>query len=105
MVQFFVDKQNKVPLYLQLTDEIRYYISTGVLGEREQLPPVKVLAKMLGINFLTVRKAYKELESAGLLDVRHGEGTFISLSNHGSRNGERRKRSDNSSAEDVGSQF
>jgi DNA-binding transcriptional regulator YhcF (GntR family) len=105
MVQFFVDKHNKVPLYLQLTDEIRYYISTGVLGEREQLPPVKVLAKMLGINFLTVRKAYKELESAGLLDVRHGEGTFISLSNHGSRNGERRKRSDNSSAEDVGSQF
>lgn len=79
MVQFFVDKENKVPLYLQLTDEIRYYISTGLLGDHEQLPPVKVLAKSLGINFLTVRKAYKELENAGLLDVRHGEGTFISL--------------------------
>lgn len=81
MVQFFVDKENKVPLYLQLTDEIKYYISTGVLGEGNQLPPVKALAKSLGINFLTVRKAYKELEAAGLLNVRHGEGTFISLSN------------------------
>src|SRR4030095_7865251 len=79
MIQFFVDKENKVPLYLQLVDEIKYYISTGALGEREQLPPVKVLAKTLGINFLTVRKAYKELEVSGLLDIRHGEGTFISL--------------------------
>jgi DNA-binding transcriptional regulator YhcF (GntR family) len=80
-VQFFVDKTNKVPLYLQLTDEIKFYISTGALGENEQLPPVKALAKTLGINFLTVRKAYKELENAGLLDIRHGEGTFISLNN------------------------
>ena len=79
MIQFFVDRENKVPLYLQLVDEIKYYIATGVLGEQEQLPPVKVLAKTLGINFLTVRKAYKELETSGLLEIRHGEGTFISL--------------------------
>jgi GntR family transcriptional regulator len=92
MVQFFVDKANKVPLYLQLTDEIKYFISTGILGDGEQLPPVKMLARSLGINFLTVRKAYKEVENAGLLIVKHGEGTFISLTNcapqrHGKPNG------------------
>lgn len=79
MVQFFVDKGSKIPLYMQLMDEIKFYISTGVLGEGERLPPVKELGKKLGISFLTVRKTYKELETAGLLDVRHGAGTFISL--------------------------
>ncbi len=81
MAQFFLDKENKVPLYLQLKEQIKYYISTGSLGAREQLPPVKVLAKNLGINFQTVRKAYKELEDSGLINIKHGEGTFISLTN------------------------
>jgi DNA-binding transcriptional regulator YhcF (GntR family) len=79
MAQFFIDKSNKIPLYLQLKDQIKYFISTGSLKAEEKLPPVKLLAKSLGINFLTVRKAYKELEESGLIDVRHGEGTFISL--------------------------
>lgn len=81
MVRFFVDKENKVPLYLQLKDQINYYISTGTLAAHEQLPPVKVLAKTLKINFQTVRKAYQELENDGLLNIKHGEGTFISLTN------------------------
>lgn len=81
MTQFFIDKDNKIPLYLQLKDQIKYYISTGSMAAKEQLPPVKVLAKQLGINFLTVRKAYQELENEGLAEIKHGEGTFISLSN------------------------
>jgi GntR family transcriptional regulator len=81
MAQFFIDKNNKIPIYLQLKDQIKYFISTGSLTAEEKLPPVKVLAKTLGINFLTVRKAYKELEENGLVNVRHGEGSFISLSN------------------------
>lgn len=81
MSQFFIDKGNKIPLYLQLKDQIKYFISTGSMTAKEQLPPVKVLAKTLGINFLTVRKAYQELENEGLAEIKHGEGTFISLSN------------------------
>jgi DNA-binding transcriptional regulator YhcF (GntR family) len=81
MVQFFVDKSNKVPLYLQLQDQIKYYISTGALAAEERLPPVKALAASLGINFQTVRKAYQELADSGLVNVKHGEGTFISLTN------------------------
>lgn len=81
MAQFFIDKNNKIPIYLQLKDQIKYFISTGSLTADEKLPPVKILAKTLGINFLTVRKAYKELEGNGLISIRHGEGSFISLSN------------------------
>jgi DNA-binding transcriptional regulator YhcF (GntR family) len=81
MTQFFIDKNNKIPLYLQIKDQIKYFISTGSMIAKEQLPPVKVLAKTLGINFLTVRKAYQELEREGLAEIKHGEGTFISLNN------------------------
>jgi DNA-binding transcriptional regulator YhcF (GntR family) len=80
-VQFFIDKTNKIPLYLQLKDQIKYYISTGALQMQEQLPPFKVLAKDLGINFQTVRQAYQELANEGLAEIKHGEGTFITLQN------------------------
>jgi DNA-binding transcriptional regulator YhcF (GntR family) len=80
-VQFFIDKTNKIPLYLQLKDQIKYYISTGALQMQEQLPPFKVLAKDLGINFQTVRQAYQQLANEGLAEIKHGEGTFITLQN------------------------
>lgn len=105
MVHFFVEKENKIPLYLQLTGQIEYFISTGSLGEQDRLPPVKTLAKTLGINFLTVRKAYKELESNGLLDVKHGEGTFISLTNSGGRKKTASRSNGNSGAADIHAQF
>ncbi|MFN7948791.1 MAG: GntR family transcriptional regulator [Blastocatellia bacterium] len=79
MIQWFVDKASKMPLYLQLKDQIEYYISTGAIKENHQLPPVYELAETLGINFETVRKAYKELQQEGLISMKRGQGTFITL--------------------------
>lgn len=73
-----VDKQSKVPLYLQLRDSVKYYISTGEIHENQQLPTVNGLAKELQVNFETVRKAYKELEREGLLSTKRGLGTYVS---------------------------
>jgi len=81
MIQWFVDKNNKIPLYLQLKDLIKYYISTGAIESDHQLPPVNTLAKELEVNFETVRKAYKELEREGLLSMKRGQGTHITLHN------------------------
>ncbi|MGH9942705.1 MAG: GntR family transcriptional regulator [Pyrinomonadaceae bacterium] len=81
MIQWFVDKSNKVPLYLQLKDLIKYYISTGAIQADHQLPGVNALAKELGVNFETVRKAYKELEREGLLSMKRGQGTHVLLRN------------------------
>lgn len=79
MIQWFVDKASKMPLYLQLKDQIEYYIATGAMQDKHQLPPVYELAEQLGINFETVRKAYKELQQAGLISMKRGHGTFITL--------------------------
>ena len=81
MIQWFVDKNSKMPLYLQLKDQIEYYISTGAIRADHQLPPVTVLANDLGINFETVRKAYKELEREGMISMKRGQGSFITLNN------------------------
>lgn len=75
-----IDKKNKVPLYLQLKELVRYYVATGVLGQDGQLPSVTELAKELEINPETVRKTYKELEKEGLLSMRLGHGTFAAHS-------------------------
>lgn len=81
MIKWFIDKNNKVPLYLQLKDLIKYYISTGAIQADNQLPAVNTLAQELGINFETVRKAYKELEKDGLLSMKRGQGTHVILHN------------------------
>ena len=77
MVRWFIDRKNKIPLYLQLRDLIEYYISTGALKDDQQLPTVEELARDLDINFETVRKTYKELEREQLIVSIRGRGTFV----------------------------
>ena len=79
MIKWFLDKNSKIPLYLQLKDLIKYYISTGAIIDSEQLPGVINLSKELGISFETVGKAYKELEKEGLIFTKRGRGTFVDL--------------------------
>lgn len=77
MIRWFVDKDSKVPLYLQIKELVQYYISTGALEEQQQLPTVSRLASELGVTFETVRKAYKELDRDGLIASTRGRGTFV----------------------------
>lgn len=76
-MKWFVNKEDKTPLYLQLKDLIRYHISTGNLQDKQRLPTVHGLAKELEVNFETVRKAYKELERQGLVTMERGAGTYV----------------------------
>lgn len=82
MIKWFIDKNSRVPLYLQLKDLVRYYISTGAIQNNQRLPTVKELSEQLEINSETIRKAYKELEKESLITTKRGRGTFAS--NHAS---------------------
>lgn len=103
MTPFFIDKKSRVPIYLQLKDQIKYFVSTGAIGSEQRLPPIKTLAEQLNINFLTVRKAYKELEHEGLLTIRHGDGCFVSLHQASQINGV--NHDSTSTADQFGSDF
>jgi GntR family transcriptional regulator len=82
MVKWFIDKDNKVPLYLQVKDLIKYYISTGAIQDNHRLPTVNELAGMLEVNFETIRKAYKELEREGFISTQRGKGSFTAAHAH-----------------------
>jgi len=65
------------PIYLQLMQQIRHAIETGVLRHGDLLPGIRTLAEELGVSHNTVAKAYSELEHAGALELRHGSGAYV----------------------------
>jgi GntR family transcriptional regulator len=65
------------PLYLQLVEHLKHSIETGAIRAGEQLPSVRKMAEDLLINPNTVVRAYRDLESEGILELRHGSGVFV----------------------------
>ena len=63
--------------YLQLVHQVRQALRLGLLHEGDQLPTVKDVAAAVAVNPNTVLKAYRELESQGLVSPRPGRGTFV----------------------------
>jgi GntR family transcriptional regulator len=65
------------PLYVQLVERLKHAIATGAIRAGEQLPSVRKMAEDLLINPNTVVRAYRGLESEGLVELRHGSGVFV----------------------------
>jgi len=76
-MDLYIDPVSGVPIYRQLIGQIRLQIRDGRLAPGSRLPPVRELAATLTVNPNTVARAYRELESAGLLDTLQGSGTFV----------------------------
>src|SRR6478735_5847430 len=66
-----------VPIYLQLMEQVKHGVETGLLRPGEQLPGIRKVAEDLVININTVAKAYRELEHEGVIDLRQGFGAFV----------------------------
>lgn len=65
------------PVYRQIADQIRSRVQRGELGAGDRLPPIRDLARQLGVNRDTVSMAYETLAAEGLVDARVGRGTFV----------------------------
>ncbi len=66
-----------VPYYRQVVDQIAELIRSGQLPPASRLPSVRDLSRELLISLITVRRAYADLEAAGLILRRQGQGTFV----------------------------
>src|SRR5256886_9640413 len=66
-------------------------MAPGALGSAAPLPSVRQLAADLRVNPATVIQAYRELESQGFVEIRHGAGTFVRELAPGRRSKERSK--------------
>ncbi len=82
-----INPELDVPIYRQLVDEIRTAIKAGTLAAGQQLPTVQEVTQKLGIARGTIKRAYDELELAGLVEKVQGRGTFVRYqpANSGSR--------------------
>jgi GntR family transcriptional regulator len=78
LVIFRVNSASGHPLYLQLMEQVRHAVETGVLQDGDVMPGIRTLAEELVISHNTVAKAYMELQHEGLLELRHGSGAYIS---------------------------
>ncbi|HLQ74409.1 MAG TPA: GntR family transcriptional regulator [Alloiococcus sp.] len=62
-----IDKLSQVPIYIQLTNQLKRLIILGDLKDHESLPSVRSLAGDLGVNMHTVNKAYNILVEENIL--------------------------------------
>ncbi len=76
-MQVRVSTKDGIPIYLQIINQIKYMVASGRLTPGDKLPPVRKLAEQLLINPNTVARAYRELETAGVLNTRQGSGVFV----------------------------
>ena len=72
-----LDYRDARPIYGQIIDGIRQQIQTGILRPGDKLPSVRELAAELTINPNTIQRAYRELESTGLIVTVPGKGCFV----------------------------
>ncbi|MEM7582257.1 MAG: GntR family transcriptional regulator [Acidobacteriota bacterium] len=72
-----IQKGAAVPIYAQLTEQIRLLVHRGVLEPGDAMPTVRMLAVHLGINANTVARVYRDLQREGVLRLERGVGTFV----------------------------
>ena len=72
-----VNRNGDVPVATQLTWQIQALIVNGRLLPGEQLPSVRKLAEVVGVNVNTVRAVYERLEGEGFVVTQHGRGSFV----------------------------
>ncbi|KAF1303900.1 GntR family transcriptional regulator [Enterococcus sp. JM9B] len=74
-----IDSRSEEPIYRQISDQIILGIARGDLQVNEQLPSVRQLADELGVNMMTIAKAYTFLKEAGYLITDRRKGTTVRL--------------------------
>ncbi len=72
-----VDPSSGVPVYRQLMDQIKFHVASGLLGPGDELPSTRALSSELGVNPMTISKAYSYLEKEEVVDRRPGRPLVV----------------------------
>lgn len=72
-----IEKGSAVPISRQIADQIATLCASGGVKPGDRLPSVRELARDLAVNQNTVLRVYERLCGEGLLEMRHGQGTFV----------------------------
>ena len=80
-MEILINNHASVPIYEQISSQIKALIICGDLKAGEALPSIRGLAKSLHISVLTVQKAYDSLQADGFIETTAGKGCFVSAQN------------------------
>ena len=80
-MNIILSNSNGIPIFEQIENAIKEAIFSNELKEEDMLPSVRVMANDLKISFLTVKKAYDELEKEGYIKSVQGKGSFVAPKN------------------------
>ena len=72
-----VETSSGMPITRQIAAQIRAQCASGTLKPGQRLPSVRALAAELAVNQNTILRVYERLTAEGLLERRHGDGTFV----------------------------
>jgi GntR family transcriptional regulator len=65
------------PIYLQIINQVKKQVYEGTLKPGDELPSVRELADLLGVNMHTVRTAYLKLREQEMISLRLGRRATI----------------------------
>ena len=77
MMWISIDEHDRRPIYLQIIYQIKQQIRQGTLKPGDELPSVRELARILGINMHTTRSAYLKLEEQKVISLRPGRRAIV----------------------------
>lgn len=80
-MNIIISNSSDIPIFKQIENSIKEAIIKGDLKEQEFLPSVRGLANDLKISFLTVKRAYDELEEEGFIKTIRSKGSFVAPKN------------------------
>ena len=73
-----LDFSGRLPIYMQIRDQIVLGIASGELAPGEKLPTIRALAEQSGVNMMTVSKAYSLLKQEGYITADRHCGPVVS---------------------------
>ncbi len=73
-----IEPGSGVPISRQIADQVRAQCASGLLAPGDRLPSIRALARELAVNQNTILRVYERLTGEGLLERRHGDGTYVS---------------------------
>lgn len=101
IVEIFINNHASIPIYEQISSQIKAMIINGDLKAGEALPSIRGLAKSLHISVLTVQKSYDVLQTDGFIETTAGKGCFVSSQNQDFYLEEQQKKIENHFAEAI----
>ena len=81
-MKIVIKNKSELPIYEQIEQQIKTQILDGTIGENEQLPSIRQLARDLKISVITTTRAYNDLADEGFMISVTGKGYFTAPKNN-----------------------